>query len=238
MLLQLLLLGQAESGKSTLQKQFQLLYAPASLDDERDSWRAVVYFNVMRTIKRILQVLDTVDLGSIASPAALRPSSADLDATLEGNREAYDPAEPGSPSLAPLSPRSGADAELQTLLSASNKTELATLKLRLSPLVTAEAGLAEKISGGVQISAVAKRRGGGVYVRSGWQSNARLMGPKRRAGGQYPEEHGKDPMDEELDRISRMLFACRDDIKALWSHPIIKLLIEKRKLRLQESAEL
>lgn len=42
----LLLLGQAESGKSTLQKQFQLMYNPTSLEEERLSWRPVVYYNI------------------------------------------------------------------------------------------------------------------------------------------------------------------------------------------------
>ncbi|KAF9509041.1 hypothetical protein BS47DRAFT_185527 [Hydnum rufescens UP504] len=38
----LLLLGQSESGKSTLQKQFQLLYAPTSLETERLAWRGIM----------------------------------------------------------------------------------------------------------------------------------------------------------------------------------------------------
>ncbi|KAG8818811.1 hypothetical protein FRC17_010696 [Serendipita sp. 399] len=54
----LLLLGQAESGKSTLQKQFQLLYAPEKLESERASWRPVVYINVLYSIRHILDALD------------------------------------------------------------------------------------------------------------------------------------------------------------------------------------
>ncbi|THH08594.1 hypothetical protein EW145_g2596 [Phellinidium pouzarii] len=222
---------QAESGKSTLQKQFQLFCAPASLEDERDSWRAVVYFNVVRNIKRILQALDSLDLGSGAS--GLRPSSstADVDDSAEIVEVENDA-------------RSGPSSEAEgvmLMLSGSAKTELATLKLRLSPLLTAESSLADHLSGGVQVGALAKRRGGGVYVRTGWQTTMTVPGKKRRhdesAGAGPSGENGRDRVQEELDKIERMLFACREDVKELWRHSVVKTLIEKRKLRLQESAE-
>lgn len=53
-----MLLGQAESGKSTLQKQFQLLHSPASLDAERASWKIVVFYNVVHAIRTILNGLE------------------------------------------------------------------------------------------------------------------------------------------------------------------------------------
>ncbi|KAF8649133.1 hypothetical protein AX16_005996 [Volvariella volvacea WC 439] len=53
-----MLLGQAESGKSTLQKQFQLYYASQSLEHERPSWRPVVYFNIIKAVRMILDELD------------------------------------------------------------------------------------------------------------------------------------------------------------------------------------
>jgi hypothetical protein len=53
-----MLLGQAESGKSTLQKQFQLFYASKSLDSEKPSWRPIVYFNVIKAVRTILEELE------------------------------------------------------------------------------------------------------------------------------------------------------------------------------------
>lgn len=53
-----MLLGQAESGKSTLQKQFQLLHSPASLDAERASWKIVIFYNVVHAIRTILNGLE------------------------------------------------------------------------------------------------------------------------------------------------------------------------------------
>ena len=128
-------------------------------------------------------------------------------------------------------------------LSAAARTQLVTLRLQLSPLVGVESTLADRLSGGAQVSALAKRRGGGVYVRSGWQSNVRINGRKRRAdesdggaNGKAPE-NARNQLEEELDNVARMLNACQNDIKALWNHPFVKLLIDKRKLRLQESAD-
>ncbi|KAI0266676.1 G-protein alpha subunit [Gloeopeniophorella convolvens] len=53
-----MLLGQAESGKSTLQKQFQLYHASQTLDRERPSWRPIVYFNAIKAVRTILDELE------------------------------------------------------------------------------------------------------------------------------------------------------------------------------------
>ncbi|KAJ7633463.1 guanine nucleotide binding protein, alpha subunit [Mycena polygramma] len=53
-----MLLGQAESGKSTLQKQFQLFHASHTLELERPSWRIVVYANLIKAVRTILEELD------------------------------------------------------------------------------------------------------------------------------------------------------------------------------------
>jgi len=240
----LLLLGQAESGKSTLQKQFQIFYAPASLDEERDSWRSVVYFNILRNIKRILQALDALELGTDGSPS-LQSSGPDVSMRDISPEPDLDTVAFAGPSRTHDGTPGAADHSdvLSVPLSPPARTQLANLKLRLSPLVSAESALADRLSGGMQLNASAKRRGGGVYVRSGWQSNVRINGRKRRAD----DGHGKaavseaanlrNQLEEELDKVGRMLDACKGDIKQLWTHPFIKLLIDKRKLRLQESAD-
>jgi hypothetical protein len=72
---QVMLLGQAESGifvhwmkkdaltrdfvgKSTLQKQFQLYHASHTLESERSSWKIVVYTNLIKAVRTILEELD------------------------------------------------------------------------------------------------------------------------------------------------------------------------------------
>lgn len=46
------------TGKSTLQKQFQLYYASQSLDTERPSWTPIVHFNIVKAVRMMLDELD------------------------------------------------------------------------------------------------------------------------------------------------------------------------------------
>lgn len=49
--------GQAESGKSTLLKNFQLHFTPRGFEEETDAWRAVIYINLIRSIIFTLDLL-------------------------------------------------------------------------------------------------------------------------------------------------------------------------------------
>jgi hypothetical protein len=53
-----MLLGQADAGKSTLRKQFQLYYTSQAMDNERPSWRPIVYFSIIKAVRVILSELD------------------------------------------------------------------------------------------------------------------------------------------------------------------------------------
>lgn len=56
-----LLLGQSESGKSTTLKQFQILHDKAAFDQDRMAWRFVIYLNLVRSIRRILEAITPDD---------------------------------------------------------------------------------------------------------------------------------------------------------------------------------
>ncbi|TFK25565.1 G-alpha-domain-containing protein [Coprinopsis marcescibilis] len=59
---QVLVLGQSLSGKSTTIKNFQMRYAQKSWHDERDSWKAVVLLNLVRIVNTVVDVLnETMD---------------------------------------------------------------------------------------------------------------------------------------------------------------------------------
>ncbi|KAJ2933184.1 hypothetical protein H1R20_g3924, partial [Candolleomyces eurysporus] len=58
-IVRLLLLGQSESGKSTTLRQFQRLYTPTAFREERILWRAVIQLNVVRSIRIILEALES-----------------------------------------------------------------------------------------------------------------------------------------------------------------------------------
>ncbi|KAH7911686.1 guanine nucleotide binding protein, alpha subunit [Hygrophoropsis aurantiaca] len=245
----LLLLGQAESGKSTLQKQFQLMYSPASLDSERMSWRTVVYFNVVRSIKKILTTLeafDDVDDGT------------DSQSTLE-RQEYGDDIPPRAPSaqpsvhssqigvaLSPPSPISPVDGT-QPTSPTKGHTAISDLRRRLLPLTNTEPQLADRLSGGVAVSGSGK---GEVYVRSGWQARTIQKGQKMIGRRSKKSEVGPEltfersntalsvvDADPLVDDVATMLDQSRDEIKTLWDHTIVKALIKSRKLKLDEWAE-
>lgn len=79
-----MLLGQAESGKSTLQKQFQLYHARSRMDDERPSWKPVVHFNVIKAIRMILDELD-YDITRAEYDVAYQPAASSSSATLDSH---------------------------------------------------------------------------------------------------------------------------------------------------------
>src|SRR6266478_721444 len=235
---QLLLLGQAESGKSTLQKQFQLMYSPDTLDKERASWRTVIYFNVARSVKRILESLDshgdTFDGDIPDSPP--RESVASKKTLEDLLRE--DPAEGSSPKTS-----RSYTSPVPALLTETQK-QIATLRLRLSPLVAAENTLADRLSGGVRVSGSGRDS---VFVRHGWQlrsaaRNSFLAGRSRGSSGTpvtpVMESGNNVNVSEVVEEVGRILDASREDIKALWRSDVVQKMIKRRRLRLEEWAEL
>ncbi|KAL0579305.1 hypothetical protein V5O48_002703 [Marasmius crinis-equi] len=211
----LLLLGQAESGKSTLQKQFQLMYRPHSLDQERVSWKTVIFFNVVRSIKHILTTLESWE-----------------DAMNETQPEAKFGV-PGSSSAGMSSPRSA--SPYRALSPVSSKASTSALRIRLLPLVGMDAALADRLSGGVTVSGSGK---GSVFVRTGWQSRTleNAFGRKRQQhidNGKAPEVV-QDPLTQD---VNHMLEASSEDIKDLWEHPTVRGLITARRLKLDEWSE-
>ncbi|KAF8440378.1 guanine nucleotide binding protein, alpha subunit [Boletus edulis BED1] len=193
----LLLLGQAESGKSTLQKQFQLMYSPASLDSERMSWRTVVYFNVVRSVKKILVTLDAwddIDDGSDSQSTLERQELSQDDAFLVGT-----------------SRTSFAAPWLQALQS----PPLRICATASCPWWNIEPQLADRLSGGISVSGSGR---GEVYVRSGWQARTIYTNTL-------------------VDLVATMLDQSCEDITTLWEHPVVRALISKRKLKLDEWSE-
>ncbi|KAG8214129.1 guanine nucleotide binding protein, alpha subunit [Butyriboletus roseoflavus] len=191
-----MLLGQAESGKSTLQKQFQLYYAHQTLDHERPSWRPVVYFNIIKAVRMILDELD-FELANIGS-----------DDSTEGQAVAH--------ALAPLGDISG---------------EVSRLRTKLVTLISMEDSLASELSGGVSVT------GGrtGVYVRAGWQALVTPLSPNRSRA--VPATGGPTPAVAHVTNLaSRTLNSAQDQLDELWKHPAVRILLNNRRIRLDESA--
>jgi len=247
----LLLLGQAESGKSTLQKQFQLMYKPNSIDQERISWKTVIYFNVVHSLKHILATLEawddilddesehvTEDAASISpigarvngisdqpSPSTSLLTSASVPST------AGSPGRMASPVPSAFSTSKEASA-----------AQIAYLRRKLLSLVSADAQLADRLSGGITVSGSGK---GGVYVRSGWQARTieNALGRLKPRHAPHNDVAKKASISQDVaqdilvEEVGRLLAVSKDDIRELWSHPTVKGLIARRKLKLDEWSE-
>ncbi|KAJ7126795.1 guanine nucleotide-binding protein [Mycena epipterygia] len=231
----LLLLGQAESGKSTLQKQFQLMYKPNSIEQERSSWRTVIYFNVVHSLKHILATLEAWDDSFDDDPNAPQPTGYYDQSSSSSSANSIPPL-PNATPRAPSRPESPAN------FGRSNR--IVSLRTRLSPLLATDSPLADRLSGGISVSGSGK---GGVFVRSGWQARTvdKSVGkhwPKksssemdyRRGRAGYMADDDDDVL---LEEVGRMLGALKEDIRELWAHPTVKGLIMKRKLKLDEWSE-
>ena len=110
--------------------------------------------------------------------------------------------------------------------------KMTELRVRLSPLVAAEPILADRLSGGLKVSGSGK---GGVFVRSGWQTTTIGKGKSRaREPGSSPNLMDTNELVED---VANMLTGSKEDIIALRSHPHVRKLIEKKRLRLEEWAE-
>lgn len=103
------------------------MHAPASLDLERSSWSTVVYLNIVKSLRVILEALENASAEDIGTDDEAWPH------------------------------------------------RYANLKLRLSPLIGMEAGLASRLSDGGGIAMNGGK--GGVFVRRGWQTTLRSGSP-------------------------------------------------------------
>lgn len=232
------------------------MYRPGTLEDECSSWRTVIYFNVVRSIKHILSTLeiwdDTIEddsnssqdeVASIMAPSTSRRDGAISDqpspsASLMNSPAAMSSGLPGSP------PRTEQSSTHPTTASKEAKSyQIANLRRRLSPLVAADPQLADRLSGGITVSGSGK---GGVFVRSGWQARAienamiKTKWAKRASlttETKASRESTEAVRDILVEDVGKMLAASRVDIEALWCHPTVKTLMAKRRLKLDEWSE-
>lgn len=215
-----MLLGQAESGKSTLQKQFQLYYASQTLDRERPSWRPIVYSNILKALRMLFEELDRQ-----YSPvgASLSPEEPQTPGTFTNSGDPLQVA--GSSSF------SGSSSISSTTVVGhlSWPSDLQDLHTVLSRLISREDDLASEVSGGISVS------GGrtGVFVRAGWQT---LISPNRT----WPvgDIRAQPTSSNATDLIAQLLQETKVEIEEFWRHPTVKKLLSSNKVRLEESAAL
>ena len=206
------------------------MYSPDSLDQERASWRTVVYFNVARSVKHILDTLEShADSFDDDDPDRADDSAYDSVTskyTLQRHQDAAD----GSSARQCPSP-----------VVTESQRQIATLRLRLSPLVAAECTLAYNLTGG-------NFGKGGVYVRDGWQSRSTprhshsrsraVSAPNYSLPSPIIEGMNSSNVAGAIEEVCRILDASKEDIKTLWRSDVVQNMIKRRRLRLEEWTEL
>ncbi|KAF8498835.1 guanine nucleotide binding protein, alpha subunit [Hysterangium stoloniferum] len=225
------LLGQAESGKSTLRKQFQLQWASRTLDAERATWRPIVTLNVIRGLGSLFEQLETAfDPGSSSPSHSAAPSIFRSDTEYPYSRASS----PGSSAQEHNS--------LYSSLSLSRPLDPATAMARdqlfyyrdnLLALISLEDALTNSISGMV-------RAVGGVYIRADWQaSHPRDRDVYGRSASTPPSLSAARKLDRRdvdiIQSVQMCLAQSREFIRDLWHHPYLPMLLKARRIKLEDS---
>lgn len=228
------------------------MYKPSSLEQERISWKTVIYFNVVRSIKHILATLeawdDTLDDESeqfTDDTASILPAKARVNGIWDHPSPSTSlltstsvPSVAGSPSTPVLPIPSPTNSSKE-----ASSAQIANLRRKLLSLVSSDAQLADRLSGGITVSGSGK---GGVYVRSGWQARTieNALGRLRSRALAHDDAVKKTNVSHEavpdplVEEVGRTLSVSKVDIQELWSHPTVRGLITRRKLKLDEWSEL
>lgn len=216
------------------------MYRPSSLDNERISWKTVIYFNVVHSLKHILTTLEQWDdvLGedddSLSLPEDKLRFAGHPSSSMSLHAEGGPSSSPSSATSAPSSSHFNPWVEK----SGANQFQIAALRRKLSPLVSTDTQLADRLSGGINVSGSGK---GSVYVRSGWQARTienALGRLNKRSQDRKEISDNQVVQDILILDVARMLVLFESDIKELWDHPTVKGMIAKRRLKLDEWSEL
>ncbi|OCH90781.1 G-protein alpha subunit [Obba rivulosa] len=215
--IKILLLGQAESGKSTTLKNFQLAFSPSHFRNERLAWRTIVQLNLIRSIKRLLEVLQDEWDESVSAPSA--------SYLAKGKGVAGRP------------PPAGVRFSTSPLTDQHRR-----MRMRLTSLLPIEEELTKKLlpETNDKVQDVCVRAGSGwkgviatisannAQQQAQTQAQARSI-LKNGASSRPGTADGRKSNDP-----TTMLAACRDDILALWEDPVVQAVLKKHNVRLQD----
>ncbi|KAF9527626.1 guanine nucleotide binding protein, alpha subunit [Crepidotus variabilis] len=237
--IKVLLLGQSESGKSTTLKNFQLLYDPKTFRSQRPSWRAVIQLNVVRSFHTILE-------------AITRAQKHDREAT---STSPSSPRRSPSPKIGPiqLSPElletkarldQLVDLEksivdrLTTAGGGSKNSDLATAALLLAPgpidTTIANTQLNESPSSPTATLKKAPSREVAINSSIPWKEAFNKL---LRASGERSSIESRDIIDfDDPEDPGHVLHACSKDMIQLWNDHTVRHLLEKQKVRLEQSS--
>jgi hypothetical protein len=188
-----------------------LYYKSKEMDAERPAWRPVVYSNLIRAVRVLVQALDT-ELSDLDESMSAHPLSA-------------------APSIDSESPPNSPGASWPPALRA--------VRRQLLPLLAIEDSLASEISGGVCVAGrSADGRARGAYVRADWQALFGATNPLSWLSGGCPVTHSSGLTTNITNLAARHLASAAAALEEIWLHPIVCALHEKGDLDLEEGAPL
>ncbi|KAJ6528248.1 G-protein alpha subunit [Mycena vulgaris] len=215
-----LLLGQSESGKSTVLKNFRLKYAATQWKAELRSWRAVIQLNL---IQNVLSILDVMQDG-LAVPD--QPPAGNSFTSSPYGRASID---------STLSDLTLASSGRAATVSLSQKHQL--LHLRLSPLREVEDDLRRRLGASDPEFTFANGGDGAMNGRpDDRRKSVREFGVRGWIGALGFPMGGARKSDEPMavDEPTEILATVRDDIIALWEDAEVRELLRARGLRIED----
>src|ERR1700722_15436903 len=206
-------------------------HARSAWKKERTSWRVVIQLNLLRSIIRILDALRAEMDGE-------RP---DTSSTLEGGEEDRSDDHHRKSSLVfsdkhqllilRLAPLRKVDLDLKRLLGAgSEEVRPSSGFTNPAPFDIDPPTPSKRASG----SRRTWRRTDEFHVRSLMDAFARTGEGSKDAGQSTQSKPGSTAADPTTEVIAR----CKDDMKALWEDSVVRSVLSRRKIRLEDSAGL
>ncbi|KAJ6482224.1 guanine nucleotide-binding protein alpha subunit [Mycena vitilis] len=211
----LLLLGQSESGKSTVLKNFRLKYAPTQWKAELRSWRAVIQLNLIQNVVTILDVMQD-RLAALDSPTETTPSSSYGRASIDSDITL------AAPRVSPA------------VLTQRHRL----LNLRLSPLREVGDDLRRRLGAADPEFTFANGADGALRAPEEGvvRKPSREFGVRGWIGALGLPIDGTKKRDEPtVDVPTEILATVRDDIIALWADPDVRALLRAEGVRVEDS---
>lgn len=216
--------------------EFQLLHAPSTFHQERIAWRAVIYLNLIRSVRRILDALVPPEPAPSYLYDTISPSDRDeIDSFLH-----FD----GPPPSSHRSPRFERYAQflaplllleqrlIRQLAFPDEEDDPAPFDLSTSTELPSHIGLP------VPSSQIPNTKGGELAVRttSNWKKSFSFFSGNESKSAHTGELRGwwEDPNDP-----VHILNACASGeygIRALWRDPEVRNVLSRRRVRMEESA--
>lgn len=238
-----LLLGQAESGKSTTLKNFQLAFSPSHFRNERLAWRTIIQLNLIRSLKTLLEVLQEEMANPTEPPPPPQPV---LSEKARGKLPMGAPVPlsvvngggPGGkpPPAATRSVRFSTQPQSQAPLTDVHRRA----RMRLLPLLKLETELTAKLF--PELASSLQAADGAEPVSP--TGSAALPGVKEvcvRAGNGWKEVLVKLQNEKKsksgrslIDELVNVLDTSKDDIVSMWEDQAVKDMLRRRGIRLQD----